>query len=259
MNKPLKLLIKVTVILTFCIFVFISKAGRAQQTEGVARYLINYNWVKMMEAVDYLSKERKEQINYMWGNDAEWKMYGTLVFSGKKSKYEDSDEKADADYEGNSWRKDEYFINRDFENNRIKDIIKMLGKVYIIDDTLVAPAWKILNDIKEVAGHICMNASWNDTLKKQKVIGWFALDIPLSIGPERYCGLPGMILEVDVNNGAKVLTVDKIEFKSLTTELDLPKKIKGKLVNEAAFLAILKKHMDERRKAEEPPFWGIRY
>jgi GLPGLI family protein len=93
----------------------------------------------------------------------------------------------------------------------------------------------------------------------QKVTAWFAMDMPVSGGPERFCGLPGMILEVDVNDGAMLITADKIDLKPLTTEMDLPKKMKGKRVKEADYTAVLKKYMDERKEAEEPPFWGIRY
>ena len=79
---------------------------------------------------------------------------------------------------------------------------------------------------------------WNDTIKKQKVIGWFALDILNNGGPERFFGLPGLILEVNVNDGALVITADQIALKKLTTELDLPKKIKGKKIKENEYYAI---------------------
>jgi GLPGLI family protein len=260
-NKPGKYFRKqiLAVVILLLASTVISAKAFSQQNEGVVRYLKTYNWVKMMAAVDYLSKEQIDRVSYMWGNESEWKMYTTLYYSQKQSKYEDSEEKAEKDYEGYSWRKDAFYITRNFEKNTIKDVLTMLGKVYIIEDTLVAQDWKILNDIKEVAGHICMNASWNDTLKKQKVIAWFALDIPVSTGPEQFCGLPGLILEVDINNGAAIMTADKIDNKTLTTEFDLPKKIKGKKIKEQDYLVILKKHMDDRRQAEEPPFWGVRY
>lgn len=133
------------------------------------------------------------------------------------------------------------------------------GKTYLIQDTLVCQDWKILNDMKEVAGHLCMNASWEDTLKMQKIVAWFALDIPYSAGPERLCGLPGLILEADVNNGAMLLTANRIEAKALTTELNLPKKQKGKKVDETEYRKALKKSIDEHVKAEQPFFWDLRY
>lgn len=227
--------------------------------EGYVRYLVVHDWAKKMAAVDYLSKQRKERIAYMWGNRSEWKMYANFYFTPTETRYEDSEESAEADDEGYSWRKDVYQIKRNFDNSTTYDVIEMLGKKYIIEDTLRPQDWKIHNDLKEVAGHICMKAFWEDTVKQQKVVAWFAQDIPHSGGPERFCGLPGMILEVDINNGAMVITADKIEMKKLSNELDLPKKVKGKKIAEAEYQGILKKHIEEKRKAEEPYFWGIRY
>ncbi|MEZ4919510.1 MAG: GLPGLI family protein [Saprospiraceae bacterium] len=182
-----------------------------------------------------------------------------MFYSGQKTKFQNSEESAEDDDYGYSWRKEMYFQTRDFENNTILDGIYTLGKNYIIEDTLWTQDWKILNDMKEVAGHICMNAQWVDTLKQQTVIAWFALDIPLSGGPDKYCGLPGMILEIDVNNGAMVMSADLIEEKNVDQEMELPKKLKGKHVSQAEYDAIVKQHIEDKRKAKEPYFWGIRY
>jgi len=247
------------VILAFLLPCLAFSQEEQQPLEGAIRYLVTHDWAKKMAAVDYLSKQRKERIAYMWGNDSEWKMYANLYFTPTETKYEDSEEKAEADDQGYSWRKDAYYIKRNFETNTLYDVIAMLGKTYIIEDSLKAPDWKIHNDLKEVAGHICMKAYWEDTIKQQKVVAWFAQDFPHSGGPERFFGLPGMILEVDVNNGAMIISADRIEMKKLTTELDLPKKIKGKKIREAEYQDMLKKYIDEKRKAEEPYFWGIRY
>ncbi len=232
---------------------------QAQELEGSIRYLVTHNWSKKMAAVDYISKQQRERIAYMWGNRSEWKMFTTMYITPTETKYEDSEEKAEDDDEGYSWRKDVYYIKHNYADNTMHDVVQMLGKTYVIADTLRAPDWKILNDLKEVAGHLCMNASWEDTLKQQHVIAWFAMDIPISAGPERFFGLPGLILEVDVNNGGMLISADKIKEHKLSTELDLPKKAKGKKIAEADYNTLLKKHMDEKRKAEEPPFWGIRY
>jgi GLPGLI family protein len=233
---------------------------QAQQTEGAVRYLTTFDWVKMINQCDYLDKSRKEQAAYMWGNRSEWKLYNNLYFSAARSKYEESEEKAknEGDDDGYAWRKETFFMTRNYEKSTFFDAIEMLGKVYLVTDSLRAPDWKILNDLKEVAGHVCMNASLNDTLMKQKITAWFALDIPVQAGPDRFWGLPGLILEVNINNGAKIMTADKLDFKALTTEFDLPKKLKGKQVNQATYLSVIKKFLDDKRKAEEYP-WGMRY
>lgn len=231
----------------------------AQNQEGTIRYLRTQNWAKMMSTVDYISKNQRDRMMYMWGNRSEWKTFTLLHFNQVESKYEDSEEEAEPGNEGWSNRKETFFMKRNFKDNTLYDGITMLGKTYLIHDTIVTPAWKIMNDMKDVAGHICMNASMNDTLRKQNVIVWFALDMPNSAGPERFFGLPGIILEVDINNGALVMTADKIDLKPLTTELAAPEKIKGKKINTHQYQEIIEKQMAERKAAEEPWFWGLRY
>jgi GLPGLI family protein len=257
MQKPL---------LFLALLVFSAAQLKSQETpapipisEGTIRYLVTHNWTKKMAALTYMSKQSKERVAYMWGNRAEWQLYTLLHFNATQSRYIDSEERVDADDMGYSWRKETFFANRDFEQNTHFDALTLQGKTYLVEDSLHCPDWKILNDMKEVAGHLCMNASWEDTLKQQKITAWFALDIPHSGGPERLCGLPGLILEADYNNGAMLITANRIEPKKLTNELDLPKKLKGKKVDEATYRTALKKVIDEHMKEERPYFWEMRY
>lgn len=231
----------------------------AQETEGHIRYLITHNWTKKMAAVDYVSKQQKERLAYIWGSRSEWKMFTDFYFNADETMYRESEESAEDDDEGYSWRKDPYTIRHNYTKNTVKDLVTVLDKSYVIEDSIQGPNWKILNDMKEVAGHICMNAEYEDTLRMQKITAWFALDIPIPGGPERLNGLPGLILEVDVNNGGMTIVADKIEMKKLDKELELPKKIKGKKITEADYTELIRKHVAEKKKAEEPPFWGIRY
>lgn len=253
-------------LLLFVLLVFSQSAIMAQETpsptpvsEGTIRYLVTHNWAKKMAALTYMSKQRKERVAYMWGNRSEWREYTLLHFNPTQTKYLESEERAEPDDAGYSWRKETFFAKRDFAQNTQHDALTMQSKTYLVQDSLRCQDWKILNDLKEVAGHLCMNASWEDTLKQQKIVAWFALDIPHSGGPERLCGLPGLILEADVNNGAMLVSADRIEAKKLSTELDLPKKQKGKKLNEAEYRTALKKLMADFIKEEQPYFWNIRY
>ena len=252
--------------LILCFLVFQPLFGNAQEstapepiTEGTIRYLVTHNATKMMEALTYLSKQRKERVSYMWGNRAEWQEYTLLHFNPTQTKYLDSEERPNPSDEGYSWRKEVFYVKHDFAQHTQFDGLTLQSKTYLVQDSLRCQDWKILNDMKEVAGHLCMNASWEDTLKQQKIIVWFALDIPHSGGPERLCGLPGLILEADVNNGAMVVSANRIEAKKLGAELDLPKKNKGKKVNELEYQLALKKVIDEHKKEEQPYFWDMRY
>ncbi len=235
-----------------------SLTSLAQENEGVVYFTRTTYWTKMLSQLTFLSKQEKERMSYMFAGKDDWKVYTLLYFNENQSKYINSEEKNE-ESEGYDWRKEEYMVNRDFAKNTMTDIIEMIGKTYIIEDSLQTPNWKILNDLKEVAGHICMKAMIEDPVKNQKITAWFAQDLPSSAGPERLWGLPGMILEIDINDGTVIVQASKIVFKKLGQELDLPKKLKGKKITEAAYQEMIDKFIKEKMKEEVNPYWMLRY
>jgi GLPGLI family protein len=69
--------------------------------------------------------------------------------------------------------------------------------------------------------------------------------------------LPGLILEVEINDGALVITADKMDMRALTTEeASVPKKIKGKRIKEADYTDIVWKYVQEKKKRKHPGFGG---
>jgi GLPGLI family protein len=103
-----------------------------------------------------------------------------------------------------------------------------------------------------------MKAVYEDTIKNQKITAWFAQDLPLPLGPENYFGLPGLILEVDVNNGCVVITAEKIEFVSTGKDVKIPKS-KGKKVSQREINDMTARHIKDSMKAQRNPYWAIRY
>jgi GLPGLI family protein len=248
--------------LWFICFVFnvaeLSAQDSIPEFEGTIRYLNTHSWTKKMAAMKFVTQQQRERNAYLYGND-EWKIYTVMYISPAGSRYEDSEEQVENDGSTYSWRKENFQVKRDFKSATMYDILTISGKTYIVEDSIRYQGWKIKNDLKEVAGYLCMNAVWQDTIKDQQIEVWFALDLPVSCGPERLGGLPGVILEANINNGALHIVADKIEPKLLTTELNLPKKkYKGEKVTEAGYQRALKAYVDEQRKQEQV-WWNIRY
>ncbi|MEO6284222.1 MAG: GLPGLI family protein [Dyadobacter sp.] len=241
------------------IFTFLSFAALGQKMEGEITYEKVSHWSRINDEMTYLSKEEKDRASTTWANNDENKQEMTLLFNDKQSYY--SYPKVDELSEGGySWRKQEFKSYRNFENEKMTDIIEMLGKVYIIEDSLKAPKWKVMNKIKEVAGYMCMMAVTEDTLKKHTITAWFADNIAVSGGPEFYSGLPGMILELDINNGAVVTTAKVIKLRPVTEEeLALPKKMKGKKINNQKYVELIEAHMRDSIKAHRNPYWSMPY
>ena len=246
-------------IILIIIGIAFSLSLKSQNVSGTIKYVAKHSWSKKYAAVDYISKAEKERIVYVWGHNDEWKQYGILTFNQTTSEYKeiaDEEEKYKYNY---SERTQEYIIHRNFETNRMYDVIRMSGKLYLIDDTITPINWKIKNDMREIAGHICMNAAYTDTLLNKNIVAWFALDMPYSFGPEKYYGLPGMILEIDMNNGAVVITAEKVELSQSQIEIPLPKHKKPKVINQHDYYLIIAKTVSDCKKQKIPYFYRIRY
>ncbi|MDR2972096.1 MAG: GLPGLI family protein [Bacteroidales bacterium] len=223
------------------------------QQNGIVNYTITHNWIKKILSCEYFSKTDRERYAYVWSGDNEWEVKAEVKFNVSEYRYDEL-----ADEEDSRWRKgDDYIIYRDLDKGETFDIMTVLNKEYVVQDSIYCQNWKIKNDMREIAGRICMNASFYDTLKGKEIVAWFALDLPISIGPDKYCGLPGMILEVNEANGAKVYTATSIIFSDEKVVIEKPvAKKKRKVIQEQEYNQIVSKYINECKKMQRPYFWG---
>ena len=231
----------------------------AQKASGIIQYDRKANWVKINERLPFLSQEEKDRTRLTWGKDGEYTQKYILEFNKRESTYKLNEAAEDEDNDGWSWRKSDFLLHRTFDNMKQNDWIEMLGKTYLVQDELKFPKWKILNEIKEVAGYICMKAETRDTIKNQVIHAWFTDAIASQAGPEMMGGLPGIILELDINQGDVIIFATKVELKEMPDPLPLPKKMKGKIINKVQFNDVVKKHIAESIKGKRNPYWAVRY
>jgi GLPGLI family protein len=227
------------------------------QENGVVVYTVTHNWIKKMATCEYISKADRERSAYVWGNDNEYVKNAELKFNAEAYRFEYKEEEGETGY---SWRKESYIIYRDRTKGETFDVMTLLEKPYAVEDTLQCQNWKIKNDMKEIAGHICMNASFYDTVKGKEIIAWFALDLPIPIGPDKYCGLPGMILEINEANGAVVYTAVSVLLseEKVTVEKPVVKK-RTKIIHYADFNKLIINYINECEKMRRPYFWGVSF
>ena len=236
------------------LIVFLNSIFCFGQENGVVTYTMTSDWVKMYASCDYLPKAERDRNAYTWGGDSDWERKAELKFNATESRFEGKQDGVER------WRMEDYIIYRDREKNETFDVMTVLSKDYVIRDSIVCQNWKIKNDLKEVAGRICMNASAYDSIKGKEIIAWFALDLPIPIGPDRYCGLPGIILEVTEGNGAVVYTATSILFSDETMNIEKPAvKKKRKAIGVQEYNAIVSKYLEECKKMQRPYFWGMRF
>lgn len=114
----------------------------------------------------------------------------------------------------------------DLEKN--KRIIKrpVMGDDYILNDSIPTLDWKIMHDVRKIAGFECRKAIGviNDSVY---VVAFYTDEILLKGGPEGFTGLPGMILGLAIPRYNTTWFATKIEGINIPTQI-ISEPIKGK-------------------------------
>jgi len=79
----------------------------------------------------------------------------------------------------------------DFDKNQRLEQLEYMTRIFLVQSEIEAVAWKLGSEKKKVLEYTCMSASV--TLDDQDIVAWFSPEIPVSLGPSDYGGLPGLI------------------------------------------------------------------
>jgi GLPGLI family protein len=138
-----------------------------------------------------------------------------------------------------------------YKNNSSKQYLDkrdLYGKAFMVKDSLENFEWEITGETKQIGGYTCIKAKaktmeyppfspkFGPNRSKEKkqlelieseVVAWFTLDIPVSAGPDKFGGLPGLILELKTNS----LTFLCSRIQLTKEEITIEKPKGGKKVN----------------------------
>ncbi|MES1198232.1 MAG: GLPGLI family protein [Chitinophagaceae bacterium] len=120
----------------------------------------------------------------------------------------------------------------------------MMDKKFIVDDSIRPLKWKMSEETKTILNHLCRKATAvkygkrtmmnmdNGKMERKEIedtsniVAWFTTEIPVSAGPGEYQGqLPGMILEMNINDGRQTFLAKEISAKA---DLSVIKEPQGK-------------------------------
>jgi len=96
---------------------------------------------------------------------------------------------------------------KDYLNKKIYAELYTSGKKQVID-SFFDWNWEITEDEKVISGYVCKKAI--SRMQGYHFEAWFTDEIPVSAGPEKFDGLPGLILYV--NTGAVEFVAKSIRF-----------------------------------------------
>ena len=109
------------------------------------------------------------------------------------------------------WQKGPYqfYIYKDYQ----KEIITVRDHVssypFIYEEELKPQDWIIMEDTTDILGYSCQKAKC--TFRSRDWIAWFTPEIPISEGPYKFYGLPGLIMKLQDNESHYSFEIN--EFK----------------------------------------------
>lgn len=133
----------------------------------------------------------------------------------------------------------------DLKDRKIYDQREFMSRQFLIESKFDEQIWKLTGNEKSILGYPCQEAVLQDTNKK--AIAWFTAAIPVSIGPNGYCNLPGLILSVDVNGGDQMMTATHVDLSTVDSkELSKPKE--GKKMSKPEFRKMVAEKQKEMQE-----------
>jgi GLPGLI family protein len=213
-----------------------------QIAEGVIIYEVKVNMHRTIPA------DRQEMKNMM-PEFRSWKEQ--LIFNANESLHKPFEEEEDEDVEaGDGMRmrfrtpQNEFYLNQELSKRTV--VQDFMGKKYVMEDSLTITPWKFGTETKEIKGYVCKQATMFNEQRQQKIVAWYTDKLRPFIGPERFTSLPGGVLQVDINDGERVITALSIEARPLKKgELKVPSG--GVKTTEPEFRKIQEEHVERMR------------
>ncbi|HWW41472.1 GLPGLI family protein, partial [Pedobacter sp.] len=111
-----------------------------------------------------------------------------------------------------------YQIVKDKQTNKqtILDYVSAIADRFKYTDEPGKLDWKISGEIDTVLSYTCQKASLH--FRGRDYIAWFSTDIPVSDGPWKFNGLPGLILKIEDTEGLfrfKLVGLEQLPTPSL--------------------------------------------
>ena len=125
---------------------------------------------------------------------------------------------------------------------------EFMTRLFLEESDAAKLKWKMGAATKEILGYSCMQA--NIEIDGKKILVWFTPDIAVSTGPDTYYGLPGLILEANVNQGQQVWLAASIDLTAPSRN-ELAKPRDGKKVKSDQYKRIQEDKIEEWEKQQK--------
>ncbi len=243
---------------------FIINSISAQEFQGIVIYQTDRKMDMKMDSTK-VSSEMQKQITEMMRKQFQ-KEY-TLRFSKSESLYKEEESLGAPQPAGMQMvmigRDGSEVFYKNIKEERFSSQRDMMGKTFLVKDTLEKIDWKLENETKKIGNYTCYKATAKrkisipdgfdvdeETQKQAEeneitITAWYTPMIPISNGPSSYWGLPGLILEA--NDGSESILCSKIVLNP-KKKMAISEPTKGKKITAEKFETLVTKKSKEMQE-----------
>tara|TARA_R110002049_G_scaffold284235_2_gene464795 strand:- start:309 stop:1169 length:861 start_codon:yes stop_codon:yes gene_type:complete len=166
---------------------------------------------------------------------------------------------------------------KNIQSQSYVDQKETMGKKFLVKDSISKIEWKLESENKYIGEYLCFKATYTKQVPKMKSISfssnsnadedeenkeekepemedriisaWYTPQIPVSNGPGKYQGLPGLILEV--HDGKLTIICSRIVINP-EEKIEIVEPSKGKEVNQKEYDDIMEKKSKEMMERYAP-------
>ena len=128
-----------------------------------------------------------------------------------------------------------FYIHKDYRNDRIIVSDNISAYYFNYEDELKPQDWIILEDTMTILNYSCQKAVCS--FRGRDWVAWFSPDIPMSEGPLKFQGLPGLIMKIDDTLSHYSFELEGLQHISEPIFMEIPKK--SQKTDRKSFLKVL--------------------
>ena len=196
----------------------------------------------------------------------------TLTFTKTESSFKEDVKLETPGTSGPMWGRSngQGSIYKSLKDKEMTEDVEQFSKRFLIVEKMEQPQWQLTSETKQIGnytvykatmtiedknidfgsifgrrGNNAQNDDKKDEPKMLDVVAWYSPQIPVSAGPERYWGLPGLILEL--NAGRTTMLCTEIVLNP-EEKIEIQKPNKGSKVDRDEYNKIIKEKTDELKQ-----------
>jgi GLPGLI family protein len=245
------------ILLSLTVFTFLSANAQMKQGKVVYERVTQLNINTNSEFAHLMPKQRTDNFELLFGNNQSiWQ----IIPNAEGDNSTVSGPGFVMRMAGNN---DVTYYN--FENSKRVDQREMFEREFLVEDSISKLKWKLSDEKKTILNFNATKAvaerigtrnimtMENGEMKRQQVAdtsyitAWFTSEIPVPAGPTEYQGqLPGLILELSINNGRTIYKAVEVSPKVNIASIKEPKG--GKKLTAEEYNKERDKLMEEMRR-----------